>query len=123
EEVMDLGFAGRVHDVGKMFVPERILNKRATLSDEDFQTLKLHTRFGGEIVGRIPGGEKVQQAIECHHECFDGSGYPSGLHGEEIPHWARIIAVADAYANLTTERSVTPAKTSEQAIAELEKSA
>ncbi len=62
-----------------------------------------------------------QKAVDHHHEAFDGSGYPDGLHGEQIPLWARILALADAYVNMTTERSFAAAKTSEQALAELEK--
>jgi HD-GYP domain-containing protein (c-di-GMP phosphodiesterase class II) len=120
-DLRELDFAGRVHDVGKMFVPERVLNKQSSLTDEEFGLLKEHPRLGGEILATVPNGERVQKAIEAHHECFDGSGYPAGLRGEEIPQWARILAVADAYANLTTDRHLAPGKTSEQAIAELEK--
>ena len=123
EDLRELGFAGRVHDVGKMFVPEKILNKRSSLTDEEFQVLKTHARLSGEIVSTVPDSERAQRAVESHHEAFDGSGYPQGLHGEAIPLWARIIAVADAYVNLTSEQALAPGKTSEQAIAELEKAA
>jgi len=121
EEIRELGFAGRVHDVGKLFVPERILNKHHALADEEFQLVKSHPRMGGEIVGTLPGGDRVKQAVECHHEWVDGSGYPNARRGEEIPLWARIIAVADAYVNLISDRSTAPGKTSDQALAELEK--
>ena len=120
EEVRDLGFAGRVHDVGKMLVPDRVLNQQSTLKEEEFELLKAHPRLGADILTTLPGGERIRKAVECHHECSDGSGFPAGLRGDEIPLWARIIAVADAYAKLTSERSLTPAKTSEKAIAELE---
>ena len=113
-DIRELDFAGRVHDVGKMFVPERVLNKQSSLSEEEFRQLKEHPRLGGEILATVSNGERV-------HECFDGSGYPAGLRGEEIPQWARILAVADAYANLTTDRPLAPGKSSEQALAELEK--
>ena len=63
----------------------------------------------------------LQKAVEHHHEAFDGSGYPNGLRGEQIPFGARILAVADAFANMTTERSFAPAKHREQALAEIEK--
>ena len=63
----------------------------------------------------------LRKAVEHHHEAFDGTGYPAGLRGEQIPLWARILAIADAYANMTTDRSFAPAKTNDQALAELEK--
>src|SRR6266853_1211683 len=122
DEIRELGFTGRVHDVGKMFVPERVLNKQNSLTEEEFDLLKVHPRLGGEILSTIPNGDRIRNAVESHHEYFDGSGYPSGLRGEEIPLWARIITVADAYVNFTSERSLARGKTSEQAISELEKS-
>jgi len=83
--------------------------------------MKTHARIGAEIVGTIPGSVMLQKAVEHHHEAFDGSGYPNGLRGEEIPLWGRILALADAFVNMTTERSFAPAKTPEQALAEIEK--
>lgn len=121
EEVRELGFAGRVHDVGKLFVPERILNKHHALADDEFQSLKMHPKTGAEIVSTLPNSERTQKAVECHHEWVDGSGYPKALRGEEIPLWARIITVADAYVNLISDRSMAPGKSSDQALAELEK--
>lgn len=120
-DLRDLGFAGRVHDVGKMFVPERILNKHSSLTEDEFELLRVHPRLGGEILATLSDGERIQKAVESHHEYFDGSGYPSGLRGEQIPLWARIVTVADAYANLTTDRPLAPGRTSEQALVELEK--
>ncbi len=121
EDVVSLVFAARVHDVGKVFVPERILSKAGPLTEDEFSLVKMHAHVGAEIVRTIPGSEKLQKAIECHHEAFDGSGYPAGLRGEEIPLWARILSIADAYANMTTERSFAFAKNSDQALAELGK--
>ena len=121
EDVADLVYAARVHDVGKIFVPERTLNKSGPLTDDEFYILKMHSRVGGEILATIPGSENIQKAVEHHHEAFDGGGYPARLRGEEIPLWARIIAIADAYVNMTTDRSFATAKTSEQALNELEK--
>lgn len=121
DEVRELGFAGRVHDLGKMFVPDRVLNKHGSLTEEEFELLKVHPRLAGEILSTLPNCERIRKAVECHHEYSDGSGFPAGLKGDEIPLWARIIAVADAYVNLTSDRGLTPAKTSEQAIAELER--
>ena len=121
EEIADLGYAARVHDVGKIFVPERILNKSGPLNEEEFYLVKMHARVGAEILATLPDSEMLRLAVEHHHETFDGSGYPDGLRGEQIPLGARILAIADAYVNMTTERSFSPAKTSEQALAELEK--
>lgn len=122
EDLAELTYAGRVHDVGKIFVPERILNKPGTLTEDEFYLIKLHARVSAEIVSTIPGSDRLQKALEHHHEAFDGSGYPAGLRGEQIPLWARILAISDAYVNMTTERAFAPSKTSEQALDELERS-
>ena len=121
EELADLVYAARVHDIGKIFVSERILNKTGPLSEDEFQRVKTHARFGSQIMELIPSGERIQKAIEHHHEALDGTGYPAGLRGEQIPLWARIISLADAYVNMTSDRSFATAKTSDQALAELEK--
>jgi diguanylate cyclase (GGDEF)-like protein len=121
EEIDDLAYVARVHDVGKIFVPERILNKSGPLTDEEFYVVKMHARVGGEIVATLPASASLQKAIEHHHESFDGTGYPGSLQGEHIHLWGRILAIADAYVNMTTERSFAPAKSSGQALAELER--
>ena len=121
EEIDDLVYTARIHDVGKIFVPEKILNKPGPLSDDEYYLVKLHAHLGAEILATLPRSDAMQKAVEHHHEAFDGSGYPHGLRGEQIPLWARILAVADAYVNMTTERSFAPAKNTEQALAELEK--
>src|SRR5712692_2913504 len=121
EELADLVFAARVHDVGKIFVPERILNKSGPLTEDEFYLVKMHAGVGSEIVATIPNSEILQKTIEHHHEAFDGTGYPGRLHGEQIPLLARIVALADAYVNMTADRSFAPAKTSDQALAELER--
>jgi diguanylate cyclase (GGDEF)-like protein len=121
DELVELAYAGRVHDVGKIFVPERIVSKTGPLTDDEYAQMKSHARIAAEIVGTIPGSVMLQKAVEHHHEAFDGGGYPNGLRGEEIPLWGRILALADAFVNMTTERSFAAAKTSEQALAEIEK--
>lgn len=121
QEVQDVTFAARVHDVGKLFISERILNKPGPLSEEEFDVIKTHPRVGAQVLRSIPDSKHLEQAVESHHEAFDGSGYPAGLQGEAIPLWARIIAVTDAYVNMTSDRSFAPAKSHEQAISELEK--
>jgi diguanylate cyclase (GGDEF)-like protein len=120
-EVAEVIFAGRVHDVGKLFIPERILNKPGSLTEDEFAVIKNHPLTGAEVSRTIPENERVARAIESHHEAFDGSGYPRGLKGEDIPLHGRIVAVADAYANMTSDRSFTLPKTDEQAMMELGK--
>jgi HD-GYP domain-containing protein (c-di-GMP phosphodiesterase class II) len=121
EETADLVYAARVHDVGKIFIPERILNKSGPLGDDEFQQVKMHAHVGAEIVGTIPNCDRMREAIEHHHQRVDGSGYPDGLRGEEIPLWARTIALTDAYANMVTEQAFAAARTPEQALDELSK--
>jgi len=121
EETADLVYAARIHDVGKIFVPERILNKPGPLTDDEFFLIRMHARVGAEIAAILPHSAMMRQAIEHHHQRFDGSGYPDGAKGEQIPLWSRIIALADAYANMVTEQSVAAARTPEQALDELAK--
>jgi len=119
DEAADLVYAARVHDVGKIFIPDRVLNKAGPLGEDEFRLVRMHPHAGAEIVATIPRSAKMREAIEHHHQNFDGSGYPNGLKGEQIPLWARIIAVTDAYANLVTEQSLSAARTPEQALHEL----
>ncbi len=121
QDVEDVTFAGRVHDVGKLFIPVRILNKEGGLTEEEFTVIKSHPLVGAEVLRAIPEIARVAQAVESHHEAFDGSGYPFGLKGENIPLFGRIVAVADAYVNMTSERPFAAPKTDEQAMAELGK--
>jgi diguanylate cyclase (GGDEF)-like protein len=121
EETADLVYAARVHDVGKIFISERVLNKPGPLAEDEFLQVKMHAHVGAEIVGTIPHSRMMREAIEHHHQRFDGSGYPDGLRGEEIPLWGRIIALTDAYANMVTEQSFSAARTPEQALEELSK--
>jgi diguanylate cyclase (GGDEF)-like protein len=120
-EVEDTIFAARVHDVGKLFISDRILNKPGALTEDEFAVIKRHPQQGAKVLRSIPEIERVAQAIESHHEAFDGSGYPFGLKGEDIPLHGRIVAVCDAYVNMTSDRTFAPPKTDEQAMAELAK--
>src|ERR1700691_5434323 len=121
EETADLVYAARVHDVGKIFVAERILNKPGPLSDDEFTKVRRHAQVGAQIVGMLPRSENMCSAIAHHHQRFDGSGYLDGLIGEEIPVWARILGLTDAYANMLTEQSISAARTPDQALDELAK--
>src|SRR5712692_2107978 len=121
QEVEEAALAARVHDVGKLFIADRILNKPGSLTEDEFSVIKTHPQVGAEVLRAIPDIERVAQAAESHHEAFDGSGYPLGLKGENIPLYGRIVAVVDAYVNMTSDRSFAPPKTDEQAMAELGK--
>ncbi|MGA3088605.1 MAG: diguanylate cyclase [Terriglobales bacterium] len=119
QEVDEITFAARVHDVGTLFISDRILNKAAALSEEELAVLHQHPLVGAEVVRVIPEIDRVAQAIESHHEAFDGSGFPRGLKGETIPLYGRIVAVVDAYVNMTNDRPSAPPKSDEQALVEL----
>lgn len=121
EEVRNVRFVALFHDIGKIGVPDSVLNKPGRLSNEEYDQMKQHTVVGGEIIkdlDMIPG---VFVGARYHHERYDGSGYPEGLKGEDIPYIARIIAVADAYDAMTTNRIYRNRLTNEEALSELEK--
>jgi putative two-component system response regulator len=104
EEVDSLTVAGRLHDLGKIGVPDSILLKPGTLTAAEFALVKEHPVVGANILGSIPSIKEVMPVILHHHERLDGKGYPDGLKGEQIPLWARMTAVADTYHALTSDR-------------------
>ncbi|HYG99863.1 MAG TPA: diguanylate cyclase [Terriglobales bacterium] len=120
KDLEDVIFAGRVHDVGKIVVPEKILCKPGPLTPEEYALVKTHAEIGAEIARTIPESDGICAAIRYHHEWFDGTGYPGGLRGEEIPLLARVICVAGAFVSMTTERPFAPARSRSEGIQELE---
>lgn len=98
-------YTALLHDVGKIGVDDAILRKPGKLTDEEFAAIKAHTVIGAQILSRITSMPDLQYGALYHHERWDGKGYPKGLKGEEIPEAARIIAVADAYDAMTSNRS------------------
>ena len=106
--------AALLHDIGNMAVPEHILASPEALTPEEWERVKIHPRVGAEILRDVPFGAPVAELVLCHHERWDGLGYPAGLSGEAIPIGARILAIADVYSTLQTERPYRPAR-SEQA--------
>ena len=114
---------GWLHDVGKLAVPERTLNKPRPLDDAEWEVMRTHSAVGADIVHRIPVLRQVASAVRHHHERYSGDGYPDGLAGHAIPIEARIIAAADAYAAMTADRPYSPARTTQEATAELRRSA
>ncbi len=115
-----LGYASILHDVGKLGLPTRLLQKSGALTPDEYGTVQLHPVRGLEIVREIAFLREAQEGILHHHERLDGTGYPMGLRGQDIPEFARIIAVADAFDSMTSTRSYRQARTIAQAIAELQ---
>src|SRR6476661_4271813 len=115
--------AGWLHDVGKLAVSEQILNKPGPLDEAESDVMRMHSAVGADIVHRIPALRQVAPAVRHHHERYSGDGYPDGLAGQAIPIEARIIAAADAYATMTADRPYSPARTAQEATAELRRSA
>jgi putative nucleotidyltransferase with HDIG domain len=102
--IENLYISGLLHDIGKIGVPESILNKKDKLTDEEFEVMKQHTVRGVEIVRPLSLAKESIDGIMHHHERYDGKGYPAGLTGEDIPLSAAIISVADAYDAMTSDR-------------------
>lgn len=124
ETLREIEFGALLHDVGKMAVPVELLNKPDKLSDEEMEQMRRHTAMGERMLERIGGvlGE-VGTIVRSHHERWDGKGYPDGLRGEEIPIASRVIAACDAFNAMTTDRPYRPARSTEEAIAELRREA
>ncbi|MEV7280759.1 HD-GYP domain-containing protein [Streptomyces sp. NPDC093111] len=116
-------FAGILHDVGKLGVPTRVLRKDGPLTPEERRIIELHPEYGHEMVRGIGFLGEARTAILHHHERMDGSGYPYGLKGREIPEYARVVAVADAFDAMTSTRSYSRARPVGTALAELERCA
>ncbi|MCR5735119.1 MAG: response regulator, partial [Lachnospiraceae bacterium] len=105
KQIRDIYMMGLLHDVGKIGVPIAIINKPGKLTDEEFATIKTHPENGYKILNNIKEMPKLANGARWHHERYDGRGYPDGLAGDEIPEEVRIIAVADAYDAMTSNRS------------------
>jgi putative nucleotidyltransferase with HDIG domain len=119
EELKRIEFGALLHDIGKIGIDDRILRKAGKLTTEEWYIIRKHALKGANIVRLIPNLEKITDIILYHHERYDGTGYPEGLKGEKIPLGARIIAVADAFDTMTTDRSYRSAMSFDEAIREL----
>ena len=118
-EWQELQWGALLHDVGKIGVPDHILRKPGELSEEEWEEMKTHAAAGHKIVRGIEFLGEAAELVHTHHERFDGSGYPRGLRGEEIPLGARIFAIADAFDAMTADRPYRPARAPERALAEI----
>lgn len=105
EEQEDVYYAGLLHDIGKIGIPNKIINKTSGLTDEEYALIKRHTQIGAEILENMAEIPVLSVGAHWHHEMYNGKGYPDGLSGEEIPEIARIIGVADAYDAMASKRS------------------
>ncbi|MCQ2957342.1 MAG: response regulator [Candidatus Gastranaerophilales bacterium] len=115
-ELSKIEVASLLHDIGMIGVPEYILHKTDKLTDEEYLTIKNHVEYSLKILGSIKQLDAVVNIIKCHHERYDGSGYPYGMRGEEIPIGARIIALADTFDALISSRAYRNSKTIDEAL-------
>lgn len=121
KEQQNIYYMGLLHDIGKIGIPDYIINKDARLTDEEYFAIKQHPVIGSDILKTITEIPDVMVGARWHHERYDGKGYPDGLRGNEIPECARIIGVADAYDAMTSKRSYREILPQEVVRAEIEK--
>lgn len=121
DELNRLGLAALFHDFGKIGIPDEILCKASRLTEEEFTIMKKHPTIARDLLISLEPLSDLIPAITHHHERWDGRGYPSNLKGEEIPLWARIIALADSYDTMSTRRTYKEPYSREHVVAELEK--
>jgi HD-GYP domain-containing protein (c-di-GMP phosphodiesterase class II) len=115
----DLQYAAALHDIGKVGVPDAVLLKSGPLAATEWTVIRSHSGWGADVIAKVPGLERVATIVRHHHERYDGTGYPDGLAGEDIPIESRALAVADAYVAMTEDRPYRPALSSENAAGEL----
>jgi diguanylate cyclase (GGDEF)-like protein len=118
-EVLELELAGRMHDIGKITIPDHILKKPGKLTEDEWQVMKSHTTNGYQILRSADKYTRLADYALTHHERWDGKGYPKGLKQEEIPFFSRIIGICDAYEAMTSDRPYRKAMSKEYAISEL----
>jgi len=123
EELSHLEQAAMLHDMTKLELPKAILNKAGPLTDDEWQKIQRHPELGYDMVRNAPFLRQAGEIILCHHERYDGGGYPRGLKGEEIPLTARVFAVADAYGAMTSDRPYRKAVSHTTAVREIRGSA
>ena len=121
EEMETLEYAGILHDIGKIGIPDRILTKPSSLTSEERDIIRLHPVIGNNIIKDVVFLEKSRGLVLHHHERYDGTGYPDGLRGDDIPLGARLLAVADSFDSMTSDRAYRPAMSIDIALNELHK--
>ena len=116
DEIEALRAAALLHDIGKLAIPEHIINKPGRLTPEEFEKMKIHPMVGAEILERVAFPYPVAPIVRSHHERWDGTGYPDGLKGEEIPRGARVLAAVDCLDALASHRQYRSALSLEAAM-------
>jgi putative nucleotidyltransferase with HDIG domain len=122
-DLAHLRIAAMLHDIGKVVLPDRILQKPDTLDAGEFEEVKRHPEEGAELINRVEGMGNIAEWVLHSHEHFDGSGYPDGLKGDAIPQASRILLVADAYDAMTSDRPYRSAQSHAHALAEVRRHA
>ncbi len=123
QQLIDLSFGAYLHDIGKVNVPDEILTKTESLTDDEWDTMRNHPQYGAEMLREKEILKGAAEIVRAHHERWDGKGYPAQLSGNDIPIGARIIAVVDTYDAIVSARSYKKALAKEEALTELEKNA
>lgn len=121
EECRFIHVAGHLHDIGKIGVPDAVLLKDSSLTDEEFASIRRHPELGFEILSKVTALRPFASIVRHHHERWDGRGYPDGLSGAAIPRFSRIIALADAYDAMTSNRAYRLRLSPEAALREIER--
>jgi len=122
-EISIIELAALLHDIGKIILPNDILQKEGKLTDQEFEALKQHSACGAQLLHQMKMPEQLIPLVYHHHERWDGSGYPDGIAGNAMPLGARIIALSDAFDAMTSHRPYQPQRTLAQALAEIERCA
>ncbi len=118
-ELKILYYSGYFHDLGKLAVSKKVLLKKEKLSDDEFKLIKKHPIFSEKMLPDYDKYKIIKKIVRAHHERIDGRGYPDGLNGDDIPFYSRIIAVADSFDAMTTDRKYQKVKSNYEAVSEL----
>jgi len=119
KRVQDIYWAGILHDMGKILLPQNILNKPTKLTMKEFEEIKRHPVYAYEVFKKSRSMKEIAKFIKHHHEKYNGKGYPDGLKGKDIPYESRIISIADAWDAMTSERVYKPGLSRSEAISEI----
>ena len=123
ERYLDMQWAAKLHDIGKICIPDSIVQKPGKLTSEEYDTIKQHSALAADIIRPLDPGSRIWPIVRHHHERYDGKGYPDGCGGSDIPDGARVIAIADAYDAMRSCRPYRSAMSFEQCVGEIQRNA